>query len=103
MRYSPFPRPTFLSIAWFLTGLLLGGNLLSSLPTVRDSAVCAEERALEVDDDDRSDSFELDLALHHQVETHPTSQTWHEVQVFYSAHMHAAIPSANLQRGPPCL
>ncbi|MDX1930349.1 MAG: hypothetical protein SFV81_27740 [Pirellulaceae bacterium] len=103
MRYSTIPHPNFLTIAWFLTALLLSGSLLGSLPMVKDSAVCAEERALEVDDDDRSKSFELDLALHHHADTHPTSQTWHELQVFYFAHMLAAIPSANLQRGPPCL
>lgn len=103
MRYLKLEHQTFLTIAWCLTGLLLGGSLLNSLPTVGDSAVCTEERALEVDDDDRSELFELEVALHNQVVEHPTSQTWQELQVFYCVHTIAAIPSANLQRGPPCV
>jgi hypothetical protein len=102
MRNSTIQHPTFLMLAWFLTGLLLGGSLLSSLHTLRDSAVCAEERVLEVDDDDRSDSFELDLGLRHQEDEQPASQTWQELQVFHVVHFNAAVPSANLQRGPPC-
>ena len=101
MRNSTIHRPTFLIIAWFLTGLLLGGSLLSSLPTLRDSAVCAEERVLEVDDEDRSDSFDLDLALHHQVDEHPTSQTWNELQVFSFVQFSCEEFDANSERGPP--
>ena len=102
MRYITFKRQTFLSIAWCLTGLLLAGSLLGSLPAVKDSAVCAEERVLEVDDDDRSNFIQLDVGLHCQVDEHPTSQTWQELQVFYCVHTIATISSANLQRGPPC-
>ena len=101
MRYFTIQRQAFLTIAWFLTGLLLSGSLVSSLPIVKGSAVFAEERVLEVDDDDRSNSIELDVAPHNLVDDRPTSQTWQELQVFYCVHTIAAIPSANLQRGPP--
>jgi hypothetical protein len=101
MRYFKIERQTFLTIAWCLTGLLLVGSLVNSLPAVKDSAVCAEERALEVDDDDRSDSIQLDAAILNRVDERPTSQTWQELQVLYCVHAIAAIPSANLQRGPP--
>ncbi len=102
MSYVTLQRQTFLTIAWCLAGLLLWGSLFNVLPVVKDSAVFAEERVLEVDDDDRSNSLDLDEALHSRIDEHPTSQTWQEVQVFYCVHMIAAVPSANLQRGPPC-
>lgn len=102
MRYIMNHRQSLLTIAWFLTAMLLGGSLLNALPIAGDFGVCAEERVLEVDDD-RSDAFEVDLALHNQIDLHPTSQTWQALQVFYCDHTIAAIPSANLQRGPPSL
>ena len=102
MCISAIQRQIFLTIAWCLTGLLLVGSLLSSLPTFTDSEVCAEERVLEVDDDDRSNSIQLDVALHLQVDERPDSQIWQVLQVFYFDQTIAAIPSANLQRGPPC-
>ena len=101
MHQFTIQRQTFFKIAWFLTGLMFAGSLLNSLPTVNDSAVCAEERVLEVDDDDRCDSAEVDVALYKQVDEHPASQTWQELQVFYCVHTIAVIPSANLKRGPP--
>ena len=104
MRYFTIQRQLFLTIAWSLSALLLGGSLLNPLPVVKDSAVFAEERALEVDDDDRSNAVQLNVALlQNQVDEHPTSQTWQAVQVFYCVHTIAAIPSANLQRGPPTI
>jgi hypothetical protein len=102
MRHFKIERKTFLTIAWCLTGLLLGGSFLNSLSAAKDSAVCAEERALEVDDDDRSDSLQLEAAILNRIDERPTSQTWQELHVFYCLHALAAIPSANLQRGPPC-
>ncbi len=102
MRYFTIQRQDYITIAWFLTGLMVTCSLLSACPDVTNSAVCAEERALEKDDDDRAHSIQLDVALHYQVDELPTSQTWHAVQVFYLVHTIAAIPSANLQRGPPC-
>ena len=95
MRSSTIQRQIFLTIAWCLTGLLLVGSLLSSLPACTDSVVFAEERALEVDDDDRSNSIQLDVALHLQVDERPDSQTWQELQVFYFAQTIAAISSAH--------
>jgi len=63
--------------------------------------VFAEEPVLEVDDD-RSDSIQLDAALHNRIGNRPTSQAWQELQVFYFVPTIAAILSANFQRGPPC-
>ena len=103
MRYFTIQRQDYITIAWFLTGMMVTCSLLSACPNITNSAVCAEERALEKDDDDRSNSIQIDLALHDQVDERATSQTWQEVQVFYCVHMIAAIPSANLQRGPPAL
>ena len=102
MCYFPIQRQTFLKIAWCLTGLLLGESFVSSLPAVKDSVVCAEERALEVDDDERSESIQLFVAILSRFDARPVSQTWQEVQVLCCVHALAAIPSANLQRGPPC-
>ena len=103
MRYLTIQRQDYITIAWFLTGLMVTCSLLSACPNITNSAVCAEERALEKDDDDRSNSIQLDVALHYQVDERPTSQTWQEVRVFYCVQMIAALPTANLQRGPPGL
>ena len=100
MRYFTIQRQALFTIAWLLTGLMLTCSLISAIPEVKNSAVCAEERDLEKDDD-RSKSIQIDVAIRNQVNDGITSQTWHEVQVFYCGHTLAAIPSANLQRGPP--
>ncbi len=102
MLHSTIQRQTYLIIAWCLTGLLLGGSLMSALPMSGDSAVCAEESVLEIDDDDRSNDWDIDSVLHCPSDNRFTSQAWQEVQVFSSVYTIAEIPSANLQRGPPC-
>jgi len=100
MRNLTSERTYLITITWFLTGLLLTGCLLNSLPTLKGSAACAEERVLEIDDD-RSDQRDLDCALHLPNEERSASQTWHEVQVFYCAATSQIEFGANFGRGPP--
>ena len=93
-------RRALLTITWFLTGLLITGTLTYSLSGVKGQAVCAEERGLECDDD-RFESTGWDVAIPIQGDCRPTSQTWHEVQVFFLVQTRDVALAANLVRGPP--
>ncbi len=100
MYFSKLSPKTLSTITWFLTGLLITGTLTYSLAGVTGQAVCAEERVLECDDD-RFESTGWDVAISVQGDHRPTSQTWHEVQVFFSAQTRDVALAANLVRGPP--
>jgi len=73
---------------------------MKTLPNGKSRAVFAEEPVLKVDHD-RSDSIQLDAALHDRIGNRPTSQAWLELRFFYFVLTIAAILSAELQRGPP--
>ena len=76
--------------------------LYNVLPAGKESLVCAEERALEIEaDGDKHDSRELDWALDVPNSNGTISQTWHYDQVFFLWQPSQFALRAHFGRGPP--
>jgi hypothetical protein len=85
-----------------LTGLLLG-CLINSLPAMKVSVACAEERILEieVEDDDKNESRELDFALHFLLSDRAPFEIWQKVQFSVCSQASRNERDSHLVRGPP--
>jgi hypothetical protein len=104
MHYLFPKRPTFAAITWLLAGLVLIGGLLNSLPAMKGAPVTAEERAqeIELEDDDKNESRELDLAVHIQMgDRAPTQICCRVLECSISQTSQLELDSY-LVRGPPC-
>jgi hypothetical protein len=103
MRAFSTDRKTFLAITWLLTGVLFIGCLVHSLPAMQEIAICAEDRALELDgeDDDRDKVRCLQFA-HFGCGPHsPLPQTWRSSPVVYSVQDSQSHWRSHSERAPP--
>lgn len=95
-------RRTSFTITWLLVGLLLG-SVFNSLPAVKGSLVCEEERVLEteLEDDDRSESRCLEWALSAQIGDRSIDLAWNDILGFSLAPPFAIEGLSQIIRGPP--
>ena len=102
LRGKSSDQKSGISVAWFITWLLLACCFINSIPTSKGALVCAEERLVELEiDDERSDSRDFEFVLFSQIDERSTSQAWHDVQVFFCTQTSQVEYSANFERGPP--
>jgi hypothetical protein len=104
MHYLFPKRPTFAAITWLLAGLVLIGGLLNSLPAMKGAAVTAEERAqeIELEDDDKNESRELDFAILIQMGDRAPNQFCCRVLECSISQTSQPELVSYLVRGPPC-